>query len=93
MGCGPGPLDDDHEEALRAIQRVTGHRFKTCPLAGAWEAWVHRAVAAEEHGLSEDSVAHGPPPRALVEAVSVLRRARARRDAEEARAAREKAKK
>lgn len=85
MGCGPGPLDDDHEEALRAIQRVTGHRFKTCPLAGAWEPWVHRAVNAEDRGLVEDSVAHGPPPRALVEAVSVIRRARARRDAEEAR--------
>jgi len=41
-------------------------------------------VDADEHGLAEDRAAYGPPPRALVEAVSIVRRAKRRRDAAEA---------
>ena len=81
--CKPGPLDSDHQEALGAVERVTGHRFKSCPLSSAWASWVHRAVDAEEHGLAEDRAAYGPPPRTLVDAVGVIRRARRARDAAE----------
>jgi hypothetical protein len=45
---------------------------------------VHRVVDAEEHGLVEDSAGHGPPPRVLVQAVAIVRRAKRRRDAAEA---------
>lgn len=86
------PLDDQHVEALGALRSLTGHQFKTCPLSGAWQPWVHRAVDAEEHGLAEDRAAYGAPPRTLVTAVSVIRRAKRARDAEEARVAREKSK-
>lgn len=83
------PLDGAHKEALDAVKSLTGHEFKTCPLAAAWAPWVHRVVDADEHGLAEDRAAYGPPPRTLVEAVRVIRRARKARDAEEARVRRE----
>lgn len=86
-------LDADHAEALGAVESLTGHKFKTCPYAGAWQPWVHRVVNADEHGLADDQIAHGAPPRALVEAVQVVRRAKRRRDAEEARVAREESRK
>jgi hypothetical protein len=94
VGCSPGDLDGEHREALRAIGSVTGHRFEvqTCPLSSVWASWVHRVVDAEEHGLADDRAAYGPPPRALVQAVSVLRHHKRRRDAEEARVAREERK-
>jgi len=83
-------LDEEHQEALRAIRRLTGHEFKPrCPLSGAWAPWVHRAVEAEEFGLVEYRAAYGPPSRALVDAVRVIRRAKRARDAEEARVRRE----
>lgn len=84
-----GSLPESHREALGAIKSLTGHEFKTCPLASAWAPWVHRVVEADEHGLAEDRAAYGPPPRALVDAVRVIRRARKARDAEEARVRRE----
>ena len=88
--CGSKePLDAAHSESLRAVRSLTGHEFKTCPLASAWAPWVHRVVEADEHGLAEDRAAYGPPPRALVDAVRVIRRARKTRDAEERRAAKE----
>lgn len=83
------PLDADHVEALGAVQALTGHKFKGCPLSAAWAPWVHRVVEADEHGIADDRAAYGPPPRALVEAVRVIRRARKQRDAEEARVAKE----
>lgn len=86
------PLDGDHREALAAIASLTGHEFKGCPLSRAWEPWVHLAVDAEESGLAEHRAAYGPPPRTLVQAVSIIKRARRARDAEEARVAREKSK-
>lgn len=84
------PLDADHAEALAATESITGHKFKSCPYSGAWQPWVHRVVSAEEQGLAEDQIAHGTPPRALVDAVQIVRRAKRRRDAEEARVARER---
>jgi hypothetical protein len=89
--CGAkSELDEEHKDALRAIRRLTGHEFKPrCPLSGAWAPWVHRAVEAEEFGLVEYRAAYGAPPRTLVEAVSVIRRAKRARDAEEARVRRE----
>lgn len=84
------PLDEDHREALGAIAALTGHQFKTCPLSRAWEPWVHTAVDAEDAGIAEYRAAYGAPPRTLVQAVSVIKRARRARDAEEARIAREK---
>lgn len=84
------PLDHEHVEALDAVERLTGHRFSACPLSGAWASWVHRVVDAEEHGLAEDRAAYGKPPRALVDAVRLLRRAKKRRDAAEARTRRER---
>lgn len=83
------PLDADHTEALANVRRLTGHEFKSCPLSGTWDAWAHRAVDAEEHGLTEDRAMYGPPPRALVDAVRVIRRARRDRDAAEKRTQRE----
>lgn len=83
-------LDDAHTEALDATESLTGHRFTTCPYAGAYAPWVHRAVDADEHGLSDDSIANGPPPRALVQAIKVLRVARKKRDAEDLRIAKQK---
>jgi hypothetical protein len=80
----------DHAEALAATESLTGHKFKSCPYSGAWQPWVHRVVSAEEQGLAEDQIAHGTPPRALVDAVQIVRRAKRRRDAEEARVARER---
>lgn len=90
-GCKPDAkaLDDEHRGTLDAVERLTGHRFSTCPLARAWEPWVHRVVEAEEHGLANDRAAYGPPPQALVSAVRILRKSKRERDAEEARVARE----
>lgn len=84
------PLDADHVEALGAVGRLTGHEFKSCPLSAAWAPWVHRVVEADEHGLADDRAAYGAPPRALVEAVRVIRRARKKRDAAEERTRRER---
>jgi hypothetical protein len=57
----------------------------TCPYAGAYAPWVHRVVNADEHGLAEDQIAYGPPPRVLIDALRVLRAARGKRDAEDRR--------
>lgn len=93
-GCKPNPeaLDDEHRGTLAAVERLTGHKFSTCPLARAWEPWVHRVVEAEEHGLANDRAAYGPPPQALVSAVRILRKSKRERDAEERRVERERSK-
>lgn len=83
------PLDAEHVEALDNVRRLTGHEFKGCPLAGTWLPWTHRAVDAEQHGITEDRAMYGAPPRALVESVRVIRRARRDRDAAEERTRKE----
>lgn len=80
---GAKALDADHAEALDAIASLTGHRFKTCPYAGAYAPWAHRVVDADEHGLGDDAIAYGPPSRTLIQAVRVVRMAKRKRDIEE----------
>lgn len=84
-GCDGDPtkLDEAHTKALARLERLTGHRFKTCPRAGLWEGWVHQAVEAESMGLGEVRLVYGRVPAPLVEAVRIVRRARLARSKEE----------
>lgn len=91
VGCRPDPdaLGDGPREALTAIERLTGHRFTTCPYAGAYEGWTYRAVEADELGYANVRAAYGSLPGTLVQAAQVVRRARQRRENEELRVMRE----
>lgn len=78
-------LDAEHLKALDRIERLTGHKFKTCPRAGLWERWVHDVVDAEQSGLADVRAVWGRVPNPLVEATRIVRQSRRAREAEEAR--------
>lgn len=85
-------LDAAHAKALDRLERLTGHRFKTCPRSGLWEPWMHTVADAEAHGLGEVRAVFGRVPMPLVEAVRVVQRARTVRANHEEKQRRDKTK-
>lgn len=81
------PLDESHQHALDRVERLTGHRFCTCPQARLRERWVHEAVEAERTGLAEVRTVYGRVPMPLIEATRIVRQARNACEREEQRVA------
>ena len=87
----PTLLDAECREVLDAVERLTGARCDTCPLAGPRHAWV--AVAVEARAWAErghlDLYAHGTP-HVLVDAISLVDRGIAQRQARDTERAKRK---
>ena len=81
----PRLLDAECREVLEAVERLTGARCDTCPLAGPRQPWVAYAVEARAWAERGHLDLYAPAtPHVLIDAVSLVDRGIAQRQARDA---------